>query len=440
MKLFAVFVVRVLSSELAGRDGETVEIAGWVHSVRDIKKLLFAVVRDRAGKVQVTFREPELLAKARSLGLEDVVVVRGTVRANPSVKMGGVEVEASSIEVLSKAASPLPVDVAGKTETGFEARFDHRFLDLRREKPHALFKVRATLCSAFKEFLSAHGFLEVHTPKIIATGTEGGTSMFAVKYFERQAFLAQSPQFYKQMLVGAGFERVFELSPVFRAEEHNTPFHLNEYVSMDVEQGFIKDEGDVMRVCEQLVSFMVARVKQNNSGELAVFGVDLQPPKTPFPVLRYWELPEIMALAGKKFAETDDLSREHEQIICDYALKNFGSPFVFVDNYPLQHRPAYTMPLEDRKGFTRGFDLLFNGLEIVTGGQRIHDYELLQARFKEKGFKPENFEFYFEAFKYGMPPHGGFAIGLERLTAKLLGLQNVREAAFFPRDRTRLVP
>lgn len=432
--------MRIISSELSGQDGKEVEVAGWVHNVRDVKKLVFVVMRDRAGKFQVIFKDESVLEQARKLGLEDVIVVRGIAKNNPSVKMGGVEVEARSVEVLSKAASPLPVDVAEKTDTGFEARFDHRPIDLRREEAQAVFRVRNTLCSTFRNFLSSKGFTEIHTPKIIATGTEGGTNMFEVKYFERQAFLAQSPQFYKQMLVGAGFERVFELSPVFRAEEHNTPFHLNEYVSMDVEFGFIQNEEDVMAVVSSLIAEMVASVVEKNKKELQLFGVDLKVPKTPFPVVRYWELPEIMKAAGKEFGQFEDLSREHEKIICDYARAKFGSDFVFVDHYPAEIRPAYTMPYEKDPRYTRGFDLLYNGLELITGGQRIHQYELLRKRFQEKGFDPDKFGFYFEVFKYGMPPHGGFAIGLERITTRLLGLNNVREAAFFPRDRTRVTP
>jgi len=432
--------MRLLSNEFAARDGQVVEGAGWVHALRNVKKLFFVVVRDRAGKVQLVAKTPTAIQACTSLGLEDVIAFKGTAKKNAAVKMGGVEIEVDSIQVLSKAAAPLPVDVAGKTDTNFEHRFDHRTIDLRRDDPQKIFRVRHTLCSAFRDFLSEQGFLEIHTPKIIATGTEGGTSLFPVTYFEKQAFLAQSPQFYKQMLVGAGFERVFEIAPVFRAEEHNTPYHLNEYVSLDLEMGFIKDEYDVMKVCEQFFAYAAKRVNEENHAELDHFNASLELPKTPFPVIRYWELPKIFESYGKNFDANDDLTREHEALIGRWALEKHNSRFVFVDNYPSDHRPAYTMPLEENKAFTRGYDLLFDGMEIVTGGQRIHDAALLEKRFRAKGFDPAKFEFYFEVFKYGMPPHGGQAIGLERLTARILGIQNVREAAFFPRDRTRVTP
>ena len=433
-------MTRLLSNEFSEHDGQKVEGAGWVHGVRDVKKLFFAVVRDRAGKVQLIAKTPAAIEACKTLGLEDVVAFKGTAKKNPSVKMGGVEIELDSIEVISKAASPLPVDIAGKTDTNFENRFDHRAMDLRRDEPQKIFRLRHTLCSAFREFLTENGFLEIHTPKIIATGTEGGTSLFPVTYFEKQAFLAQSPQFYKQMLVGAGFERVFEIAPVFRAEEHNTPYHLNEYISLDLEMGFIKDETDVMKLCEEFFSYAAKRVNEENKAELEHFNASLEIPKQSFPVVRYWDLPKLFESYGKNFGPNEDLTREHEAIIGKWALEKHKSRFVFVDNYPSDHRPAYTMPYEENKAFTRGYDVLFDGVEIVTGGQRIHDEALLEKRFKAKGFDPSKFGFYFEVFKYGMPPHGGQAIGLERLTTRILGIQNVREAAFFPRDRTRVTP
>lgn len=433
-------VMRLLSNQFEEHDGKPVEGAGWVHGVRDVKKLFFAVVRDRAGKVQLIAKSPQALEQCRQLGLEDVIRFRGTARKNPGVKMGGVEIELDSLEVLSKAASPLPVDIAGKTDTNFENRFDHRALDLRRDEPQAVFKLRHSLCNAFREFLSGQGFLEIHTPKIIATGTEGGTSLFPVKYFEKQAFLAQSPQFYKQMLVGAGFERVFEIAPVFRAEEHNTPYHLNEYVSLDLEMGFIKNEEDVMKVTQDFLVHAAKQVNLRNKAELEQFNTALEVPKTPFPTVNYWDLPDVFKEHGKTFSPKEDLTREHESIIGKWAQEKHGSRFVFVNHYPSDHRPAYTMPFEENGDFTRGYDLLFDGVEIVTGGQRIHDPALLAKRFRAKGFDPAKYEFYFEVFKYGMPPHGGQAIGLERLTTRILGIQNVREAAFFPRDRTRVTP
>ncbi len=432
---------RILSSQVKKFNGQSIACAGWVHTVRDVGQLVFLVLRDRAGMLQVICKG-SAVEQARQLHSEDVVTVKGKVVVDEKIKMGGVEVSCDAVdalEVLSRAPAKLAVDIAGKTETNFEHRFDHRVLDLRREQPQAIFKVQSTLCNAFRTFMVKNDFLEVHTPKIISTGTEGGTALFPVKYFERPAFLAQSPQFYKQMLVGSGFERVFEISPVFRAEEHNTPWHLNEYISLDMEMGFIDDEEDVMKVGEDCVKFMVKKVIEENQKELQLFNINLTVPKK-IPTLHYWQLPKIFAESGEKFDKTQDLSRQHEEKLCNYAKVKFGTNFVFVDNYPAELRPAYTQTYEKKPQYSRGFDLLFNGVEIISGGQRVHDVQLLEQKLKEKGFNPADFEFYLEVFRNGMPPHGGLAFGLERLTARLLGLHNVREAAFFPRDRNRITP
>ena len=432
--------MRVLSTELKEHDGLPVQCAGWLRGVRDLNKLVFLLVADRKGVLQAVVKDAKLVEKAKKLGLEDVLLLKGVVKKSEKVK-NGAELEVSGIEVLGTAASPLPVDLAGKTKTSFEARFDHRALDLRGERGQAIFRVQHSLCQGFREYLSGEGFVEVHTPKIIATGTEGGANLFPVIYFGREAFLAQSPQFYKQMLVGAGFERVFEIAPVFRAEEHDTPFHLNEYVSLDFEMGFVKDETEVMQHTEGAVRAMLEKVLERNKSDLELMNSSIELPKKPFPVVHYWEIPDRMKEVGKKFPdEFADLSRDDEGALCQWAAEKHGSDFVFVDNYPADKRPAYTMPYEKDARFTRGYDLLYKGLEIVTGGQRIHGHDALWKAFEKKGYRPEEFEFYFEIFKFGMPPHGGQAIGLERITSKILGLDNVREASFFPRDKKRLYP
>jgi nondiscriminating aspartyl-tRNA synthetase len=433
--------MRVLSSELANHDGATVECAGWVRSNRELAKLVFFTIADRSGRFQAIVKDPALVPAAKNIGLEDVVWLKGIAHKNEKVKEGGVELEVTQLAVLATADRKLPVDVAGKTESSFETRFDHRVLDLRGERRQAIFNVRNTICQAFREYLVSQDFIEIHTPKIIATGTEGGANLFPVVYFGREAFLAQSPQFYKQMLVGAGFERVFEVAPVYRAEEHDTPFHLNEYISLDLEFGFINNEEDVMKVTAGVMESIFKRVIEQNQKDLEYFKADLQVPKLPMPIVRYWEIPKIMESMGKAFPDPmADLGREHEEALCAWAKEKHGSDFVFIDHYPASKRPAYTMPYEQDARFTRGYDLLYRGLEIVTGGQRIHNYTMLWDAFVKKGYRPEDFEFYFEVFKYGMPPHGGQAAGLERLTMKILGLDNVREASFFPRDKKRLSP
>ena len=432
--------MRVLSTELCLHDGETVEAAGWLRGVRDLSKLVFLLVADRNGVLQAVVKEPKLVEQVKALGLEDVIVLKGIARKNEKVR-NGAELEVTEVTVLSSAQRNLPVDIAGKTKTSFEARFDHRALDMRGERQQSVFRVQNSLCQAFRENLVKLGFTEIHTPKIIATGTEGGANLFPVIYFGREAYLAQSPQFYKQMLVGAGFERVFELAPVFRAEEHDTPFHLNEYVSLDLEMGFIKDEKDIMAVTESSLRAMLTRVLENNAADLKLLGAEVSLPEKPFPVLDYWDIPAAVEKVGKTFPNPlEDLAREDESAICKWAKQEHGSDFVFVNHYPADKRPAYTMPFEKDPRFTRGYDLLYKGLEIVTGGQRIHNHDQLKAAFEKKGYRPEDFDFYFEIFRFGMPPHGGQAIGLERITTKILGLDNVREAAYFPRDKKRLYP
>ncbi|MFH0713853.1 MAG: aspartate--tRNA(Asn) ligase [Candidatus Micrarchaeota archaeon] len=428
---------RTLSREVKKFNGKQVTCSGWVQTIRDVGALVFVILRDRTGYLQLICKNAAA-EEARKLSLESSITVSGVVKVDEKIKMGGVELQVEKLTLVAGSLPKLPVDVAGKTETNFEHRFDHRVIDLRREEPQAIFAVQSTLCSAFREILNKEGFTEIHTPKIIATGTEGGTQMFPVKYFEREAFLAQSPQFYKQMLVGSGFERVFEIAPVFRAEEHNTPWHLNEYISLDFEMGFIRDEKEVIKYSEKVLKHMLKRVKEKNPGQLAKFNSEIKLPAK-IPIVSYWQLPEIFKSMDKPFEPKQDLSCEHEATLCKYAEEKFNSHFIYVNNYPVELRPAYTQP-HSRKGYSRGFDLLFDGVEIVSGGQRVHDPVLLEKQFAAKGFNVKDFEFYFEGFRYGMPPHGGQAFGLERLTARLLKLNNVREATFFPRDRNRVTP
>lgn len=430
---------RVLASQVKNFNGKTVLLQGWVYTVRNVGKLAFIILRDRSGKAQIVVKNENLLAKIKHLHNESAIEVNGIAKADEKVKMGGAEVIAENLQLIADSPEKLPVDVTGKTETSFEHRFNHRVLDLRSDKGQAIFKVQNSLLKGFREQLSKDDFIEIHTPKIIATGTEGGTNLFSAKYFERNVFLAQSPQFYKQMLVGAGFERVYEIAPVFRAEEHNTPFHLNEYISMDFEMGFIKDELDVIKQSQATVKNMLRLVNEENKKELELFNVSLEVPNE-IPVFKYWDLPKIFNSISHEFDVSNDLNREEERLLCQYAKEKHNSDFVFVSNYPLALRPFYTQPNEEKQEFSRGFDLLYNGVEIVSGGQRVHDFNLLTKRIKSKDMDPQVFEFYTEIFKYGMPPHGGQAFGLERLTCRLLGIQNVREASFFPRDRTRVTP
>lgn len=428
--------VRVLASQVGAHVGETVTLKGWVHTLRHMGNLAFLMLRDRSGLVQCVL-EGELAALP--IDCESVVAVTGQTLAAPKAK-GGYEISAAAVTVISAPSMPLPFDINKKTvKAGLEAVLDHRVLSLRNPRIHAAFTIQSTLAGGFREYLSSQSFTQIFTPKIVATGTEGGSNLFPIQYFENKAYLAQSPQFYKQMMVGAGFERVFEIAPVYRAEEHNTSRHLNEYLSLDVEMGFIESEEDLMELETGLLKHMFAKVGAQCSAELDLLGVTV-PEITSIPRIPVGEAQEIIERKYGKISPKGDLDPEGERLICQY-VSECGSPaMVFLTRYPRHIRPMYAMPAPENSGLTASFDLLFNGLEITTGGQRIHDLAMLIDSMESRGLNPEGFSSYLEVFRLGMPPHGGFAIGLERLTARLLGLANVREATAFPRDRTRLAP
>ena len=426
--------MRVLTDELKDKIGQEVCVAGWVHEVRDLGGIKFVMLRDRKGLVQITFLKkkvnPELFESVSELGREYVIQVAGTVQQSDIASMG-LEVLPTVVTILSAADSPLPLDPTQKVKADFDTRLNHRVLDLRSHNRRLIFHVKACLVAGFREFLETEEFCEVHTPKIVATGTEGGTELFPLQYFENKAFLAQSPQFYKQMLVGAGFERVYEVGPVYRAEEHNTVRHINEYTSLDLEFGFITDDKDIRILENRLLLYMHKKMERECEKALTQLEVAIPAVPQTIPFLPFEEAMEIAGETGH------DLSPAGEKMVCDYSKESLDSEYVFVTAYPQEKRPMYAMPDGDK---TKSFDLLLRGMEVTTGGQRIHQYDLLVQKIKERGLNPDDFAFYLEVFKYGMPPHGGFAIGAERLTMQVLNLDNIREATFFPRDRTRLAP
>jgi nondiscriminating aspartyl-tRNA synthetase len=428
---------RTLASDVPKKIGERVFLQGWVNNLRPLGKLCFIVLRDRSGLIQtVLYDRPDLV---KQLHEEAVIELVGRVRPDPRAPHG-CEVEVHELEIVRTPVDTLPIQVNRPAlNTKLETRLAHRVLSLRNPQVGAIFRVQAELVHGFREFLIREGFLEVHTPKIVASGTEGGTELFPVQYFERTAYLAQSPQFYKQMLVGAGFERVFEVGPVYRAEPHSTTRHLNEYISLDIEMGFIESEQDLLALEARLLEHIFARVQERCASELEMYGVTV--PKVPekIPQITLARAHEILHERFDKRA-VGDLDPESERLLCCYAQEELGCELLFVTHYPREKRPMYAMPDPHNPALTRSFDLLYKGLEITTGGQRIHEYEQLVESIRGRGLDPANFEFYLEVFKYGMPPHGGFAIGAERLTMQLLNLSNVREASFFPRDRTRLTP
>lgn len=424
---------RVLSTEISRYAGERVAVWGWVHRVRELGGVRFVLVRDRQGVVQCVMGK-----EAAGLNNEDVVEISGVVRPDSRAPLGA-EVQADDVRVLSRSQGTPPLEINQRSLTAsLDTVLDHRALSLRNPRVRAAMRIESELVHAFREGLRRNGFTEINTPKIVSAGAEGGSALFPVSYFDRKAYLAQSPQFYKQMMVGV-FERVYEVAHVFRAEEHNTSRHLNEYLSLDFEMGFIENEETVMDMEVELLRFMMGHVSESCADELEMYGVqvpEVDPPRLPLSEAR-----EILAREyGKSYDAEDDLDPEGERLICGYVKERMGSDMVFLTEYPVKKRPMYTMPHEAKPGVTRSFDLLYKGLEVTTGGQRIHDYEMLRRNIEGCGYDPEEFRFYLEAFKHGMPPHGGLAIGAERLTARLLDFANVREATAFPRDVSRLAP
>lgn len=427
---------RKLISELNGLIDKKVCVQGWVYKIRRLKFITFVIIRDRTGLVQCIVDNNKF--DISEIAIESVVSIIGKVKESNN-KLNPFEVEVEGIEVISKVKDELPIEVNKENlEVNLDTMLNNRILSLRHPKINAIFKVQNLIVNLFREFLNKEGFTEINTPKIVKEGAEGGTEVFEVKYFEEKAYLVQSPQFYKQMMVASGFERVFEVGHAYRAEEHNTNRHLNEYISMDLEMGFIEDESDIMDLEENLLKYIIETLKISGKEYLELLQVELPAINNKIPRIKFEEAINILKENYNKNDLEGDLDPEAEKLLCKYVKENLNSDFVFLTNYPRKKRPMYTMPLGEEG--THSFDLLFKGIEITTGGQRIHDYKMLVENMKYKGLNPNNYDNYLEIFKYGMPRHGGLAIGLERITAKLLGLENVREATLITRDRKRLIP
>jgi len=417
-------------------DGKEVVVAGWVEDIRNLGSIAFIILRDRQGTLQITtFKKehPEVFKKLVSLSRESVISVRGICRANDKVR-NGYEIIPKDVEILSRAETPLPMGIVDKVNVEMDTRLDNRFLDLRREEVRAIFLIRDRIIDSAREFLRKEGFIEVHTPKIISSASEGGTNLFRIKYFERDAFLAQSPQLYKQMLMATGFDRVYEIGWYFRAEEHNTRRHLNESTAIDVEMAFIENEEDVMKILERMILHICRKIE--GMEELSRLGIEIAAPSLPLPRIRYDEAIDMIRKKGLEIKWGSDLGSDEERAVGD-VMKERGVSFYFITKYPLDAKPFYTMP---EGNLSRSFDLFCNGIEIASGSQRIHDHDLLEKRLREDGLDPDDFKAYLKAFRYGMPPHGGFGMGIERLVMSLLDLKNIRECILFPRDRNRLTP
>lgn len=432
--------MRVLASKLRDHVGSDVVMAGWLHRRRQHKNMTFVILRDRDGLTQALTRDPEVMAQLGDLPEETVIEVSGTVTANEQAP-GGIELTGITVTPLSDPAAVPPIEIyKPNVAVTLPVLLDHAPVALRHARLRAPFAVASASVDGFRGSLRERGFTEIFTPKIVGSATESGANVFAIDYFDRKAFLAQSPQFYKQIMVGV-FERVFEVGPVFRAEPHDTARHLAEYTSLDAEFGFIDDHHDVMRMLRDVLAGMIASIQEKASAEVALLEIDL--PAVPA------EIPEIhFSDALQKIAdETDedprgepDLAPAHERWLCEWAKKEFDSDFLYVTGYPKVKRPFYTHPDPKRPEYTNGFDLLFRGQELVTGGQRLHRYSDYVEAIEARGESIDSYASYLECFEHGMPPHGGWAIGLERWVARLVGAENIRSVTLFPRDLNRLEP
>lgn len=422
-----------------GRLGTQVKIRGAVHAIRDMGDILFVVLRKAEGLVQCVYEAETADFELGECREECAVEVTGIVKAEPRAPHG-VEIRMDSLRILSSPAEPMPITINKyKLSTSLETQLNLRNISLRNIRERAKFKIQEGIVRGFRDFLQGQGFTEVRTPKIVARGAEGGSNVFKLEYFGKKAELAQSPQFYKQTMVGV-YDRVFEVAPVFRAEKHNTTRHLNEYTSMDFEMGYIDSFEEIMGMETEALRYIMELLRREYAGELELLKVEV-PEIRQIPQVKFAEAKRLVSEKyGRPMRNPNDLEPEEEQLIGRYFKEEYGSDFVFVTHYPSKKRPFYAMDDPTDPKVTLSFDLLFRGLEITTGGQRIHDYATIIDKMEKRGMNPEDIASYLNIFKYGMPPHGGLGIGLERLTMRLLGEVNVRETTMFPRDVSRLEP
>ncbi len=422
-----------------GREGQRIKVNGAVHAVRDMGNVVFVILRKREGLLQCVYEEGAAGFGLSGLKEESTVMAEGILTRNEKAPHG-LELSLRGLEILSQPAEALPIPIAkSKLNTSLETKLNLRPISLRNLRERAKFRIQEGVVRGFREFLTEQGFTEIHTPKLGSKGAEGGANIFKLEYFHRPAVLAQSPQFYKQMMVGV-FDRVFETGPVFRAEKHNTKRHLNEYTSLDFEMGYIDGFEDIMAMETGVLQRIMKVLTEQYREELELLGVTL-PGTEQIPMVRFDEAKRLVSEKyDRPIRNPYDLEPEEEALIGRYFQEEYGADFVFVTHYPSKKRPFYAMDDPETPIFTLSFDCLFRGMEITTGGQRIHDYHALLEKIEKRGMTAEGMESYLSAFRHGMPPHGGLGIGLERLTMKLLGEDNVRETTLFPRDLSRLEP
>lgn len=427
-----------------GMSGQNVTVGGWVQDLRNLGGISFLQLRDRDGIIQVTTlkkRSRELFDLVASVPRESVVLVTGTVKESKEAR-AGFEIIPDKITILNKADTPLPLGVIDKVSADLDTRLNNRFLDLRKEEVRAIFRIEAEALEGIRRFLISEGFIEVSTPKIVAAGAEGGSTLFPIKYFDRSAYLAQSPQLYKQNLMATGLDRVFEIAHAYRAEASDTVRHIAEFISLDVEMAFIESSEDVMAVAEGITVSGLEHVREHAKDDLQKLGVRIESPRVPFSRVTYKEAVEIVRTAGLKIEHGEDLGTEGEKALGEAMKREKNCELYFITEFPtsLKRGTFYAKRLDDDPETTGYFDLDYRGQEIVSGGQREHRYDVLVEQMRENNLDIDSFDFYLKAFRFGMPPHGGFGFGVERYVQKMLDLGNIRETVLYPRDRARLVP
>jgi nondiscriminating aspartyl-tRNA synthetase len=424
-------------------DNHEVIVMGWVRELRDLGKLKFIKLADGEGFIQITAKENVpigLIKKIESLGREDVIAVKGTVKANEEAP-NELEIIPIEIKLLNVSEKPLPLEIeTKKTPALLDTRLDQRVLDLRKPENQAIFKIQSKLVEGMRDFLIKNGFIEVFSPCLLGGTSEGGADVFAVPYFDKEAFLRQDPQLHRELLLIAGFDKIFDLGPNWRAEPSHTTYHLCEHRGLAPEIAFIKDETDTMRLEEQVIVASLKFVQENCKNELKILNKKIEIPKTPFPELRFPEIYEILKGLNFKIKVGEDLNREAEDVLWKYVKEKYGNDFYFVNRFPFALKPFYVMRVDKETKYARSVDLIYKGLEMSSGGQREHRHENLIKNIKEKKLDLKSFKWFTDFFKYGSPPMGGFCLGIERFIMKLLDLSNVREAALFARSPERLLP
>lgn len=430
-------------SELLENKGKNVVIAGWVENVKELPNLRFVIMRDRTGLAQITLSKrespQELLTLTEKLNLQDVISVEGSVPEKQIAKIGP-EVKPSSIKVLNRSETPLPIDITGASDTQLDVRLDWRVLDLRNPRNLAMIRIEAKFMEAAEEFLRRNGVIQVNTPAILGGASEGGSEVFKLDYFGSPAFLRQDPQLHRQLAIAGGLDRIYDLGPSWRAEMSHTPRHLCEHHTFAVELGFISDELDTERFEEELVAHTLGALKESAKADLELLGVVVEKPSTPFPEIRYPEVYDVLKEYGKIVPFGEEADREGEAILAKHVKEKTKSDFFFMNRFPFAVKPFYVMRVDEDPRWARSVDLVYRGMELSSGGQREHRHSKLMEQVKVKGMDESQIAWFTDNFKYGVPPHGGFALGVERTIMQMLGVENIREVCLFPRTPERLRP